>query len=62
MSYFYMKSLKDDGSFNVIQLDPSEHTVEGLLQDLYEAKGYAPASEEEYAEQVAKANEAVPVE
>ena len=59
----YMKSLMDSGEWNVIQLDPSAFSVEGLLHDLYQSKGYSEASEEEYLAQfqAAQVSEEVPV-
>ena len=57
----YMKSLTESGEWNVIQLDPSQYTVEGLLHDLFLAKGYTDATEEEYLAQTSPAEE-IPAE
>lgn len=51
----FVKKLREggEGEFEVIKLDPSQYTVEGLLLDVYMAKGWAEATEEEYEAQVA---------
>lgn len=53
----YMKILTDSGKFHVVKLDPSQYTVEGLLHDLYQSKGYADSNEEEYSAEESEASE-----
>jgi hypothetical protein len=59
---FFMKQLKEDGSFNVVKLDASGRTGDEVLRDHYLADGYADATEEEYLAVVNTSVEEAPVE
>lgn len=59
-----MKKLREggEGTFEFIMLDTEGKTVEGLLQDVYEASGWAPATDEEYTAALHPESSDVPVE
>ena len=59
-----MKKLRErgDGSWEVIKLDPSAHTVEELLHDLYQSRGWADAEEAEYEAQLESVESNEPLE
>ena len=56
----YVKKLREggEGAWEVVKLDPSQYTVEGLLLDVYLAKGWAESNEAEYLEQTSPDEEA----
>ena len=50
-----MKSLKEDGSFNVVSLDAQGKSGDEVLHDHFMSQGYADATQEEFDAQEAGA-------